>query len=442
MVIQPDLKLCEYLLDKYNNQLTCGQCNRKYTRDGTAFIRDQGGKQGNLSYRKYRCKGKALRLCYAQYTPADFLVLVRETLGDAIIADARIVCNAPTPAPILRAPRRRSSKRHNFTEILAEISKPTPPKTPPRSNKREKDGSPSGLTPTSKRIDHTNKDDAEIIHLRRQLEIAQIEIQQLKMKANETRSDEGKFQEGYLPLLAELGTNRSPLALTQFFQSSVEKSLSPTIHTPPSPLAIVASPSPPTYTDVILDSLASDPEDHLASPPARKDDEDKVKKTLFKGPRRHAEDQNSVKMLYLLNVPFKKIGMVRTYLRSKGLYLEDLVNVSWIGRKVLECMVRESGAKQFRKVANRHGFGCLDTFDPTDPHDPNWKIIVDGDIPSRSVLNSEFIQRIANESVGSNDPLTGRMYGHWAVRMGKKDEFDKAVNERRKVDPLAIVADI
>ena len=51
-------KLTYYLFDNYNDQLECETCRHCWSKDGTAFSKDQAGTKDGMYYRYFRCKGK------------------------------------------------------------------------------------------------------------------------------------------------------------------------------------------------------------------------------------------------------------------------------------------------------------------------------------------------------------------------------------------------
>jgi hypothetical protein len=100
----------------------------------------------------------------------------------------------------------------------------------------------------------------------------------------------------------------------------------------------------------------------------------------------------------------------------------------------------DKGGIEFQRRAKQSGLICLDSFDPTDPHDPNWKILMNGEFKERMQLQREFVERIAAEAVNSNNAKTAQVFAHWAMNIGRKEEYERAIAIRQKVSWLAIIA--
>ena len=89
--------LTYHILDNYNTKLMCEVCNKNWSPDGTAFMRDQGGAKNGMYYRQFRCKGKSRGRCSASYTHGYFLALARRQLGQEFIDRIQSALEA-TPA--------------------------------------------------------------------------------------------------------------------------------------------------------------------------------------------------------------------------------------------------------------------------------------------------------------------------------------------------------
>ena len=74
-------KITYYLLDNYNDQLKCETCRHCWSKDGTAFSKDQAGTKDGMYYRYFRCKGKGKGKCSTLYSHEDFLALATRQLG-------------------------------------------------------------------------------------------------------------------------------------------------------------------------------------------------------------------------------------------------------------------------------------------------------------------------------------------------------------------------
>jgi hypothetical protein len=232
------------------------------------------------------------------------------------------------------------------------------------------------------------------------------------------------FNEYFIPPLITSSPHSSDIVLDSLASDSEDRFMSPTPHHYTKPLDCVPSSTDASATDNIkVPSSSSSKQLGKTSFTA----------TLTPTPKRIAEHTNKVKAIYLLNVLYDKVGKVRNYLRIKGIRTDDVINLSWIGKKVLECLVLESGFKQFKHMAEKHGLGLLTSFDPTDPHDSNWKVINGGEMMSRPQLQANFIYRVALDSVRSNDPRVGEIFARWATEIKRKAEFEKRVEELRRV---------
>jgi hypothetical protein len=127
-------RLTYYILDNYNSQLECETCHTKYTSDGTAFVRDQGGSKDGMYYRQFRCKGKAKGKCSTAYTHEDFLALATRQLGGNQMEQIRIDCGFPLELP-----------SNSQTSSVSSSYKS-------KSFKCIHDGTSTGLTPSTKRV--------------------------------------------------------------------------------------------------------------------------------------------------------------------------------------------------------------------------------------------------------------------------------------------------
>src|SRR5438045_2090137 len=81
--------LTYHLLDNYNRKLKCEGCQKTWSSDGTAFMRDQGGTSSGKYYRQFRCKGKARGNCSTAYSHEDFLSLATRQLGQNTIEEIK-----------------------------------------------------------------------------------------------------------------------------------------------------------------------------------------------------------------------------------------------------------------------------------------------------------------------------------------------------------------
>lgn len=126
--------LTYYILDHYNSQLKCEGCQKTWTKDGTAFMRDQGGTKDGMYYRQFRCKGKTKGRCSTSYTHQDFLSLAIRQLGFSFVEQIKtnlgLNFSLPTSSSVPLSP----------TTIIHS------------SNKRSHDGISFGYTPSTKRI--------------------------------------------------------------------------------------------------------------------------------------------------------------------------------------------------------------------------------------------------------------------------------------------------
>jgi hypothetical protein len=151
LVQERDLIVAEAILNRYNKDLHCPQCQTKYTSDMTTFTRDQAGRKGDMFYRKYRCKGKQKQRCNANLSVQELIRVAMKDLGPATVAGLRAELGIPETPKSPKPPRRR------FQVVPLSVIPPQPP-TPvavlqtPVGKRRRDSTIHTHLTPEAKRV--------------------------------------------------------------------------------------------------------------------------------------------------------------------------------------------------------------------------------------------------------------------------------------------------
>jgi len=133
--IDTEKGLAEYIISHYNSRLKCLSCN--IVRSRGAFNRDQAGKnKDNEPSRRYVCKGKTLNQCGKTYSPRNLWLLAQAQLDPEELLALRDLFPIATGESLPLA---------SEIESQQSVDDPMP-------LKRHRDSSPTGLTPTSKRV--------------------------------------------------------------------------------------------------------------------------------------------------------------------------------------------------------------------------------------------------------------------------------------------------
>ena len=158
-----DLQLAEVIYQLYNQHLRCPGCERKNSADGSTFVRDTAGRNSSGQYyRKYTCKNKKKSSnsrpgdtqCSTTLSVKKFILVADQCLGPATVAELRTRLHLPFNPPAIppRGPR------------MSSLPTPSPaiqvPSTP--TFKRKSDGSKTGDTPASKRVNQQSTPRYEI----------------------------------------------------------------------------------------------------------------------------------------------------------------------------------------------------------------------------------------------------------------------------------------
>lgn len=145
--------------------------------------------------------------------------------------------------------------------------------------------------------------------------------------------------------------------------------------------------------------------------------------------RRVAERLHAVKLVHILGLPYKKIGQLRHHMEGLQFCLKDIINMSYLGNRVVECLVRQRGFKSFRKSIRKNGLSLFEQYDPSSDKDNTLVSFLDSSIRTMSSkqIRVEFVRRIANESTSTRDLVAKAFFASWAAGLEMSKEFDMTV---------------
>jgi len=140
--------------------------------------------------------------------------------------------------------------------------------------------------------------------------------------------------------------------------------------------------------------------------------------------RQRAETKTGVQCIYLLDLPYVKVGQLRKHMESLKFHMKSIVNLSYVGKQIVECLVLDADIRAFRLNARKHHIGFRPDFDPSNRHDHTLQFwLPDLQHKTYQELRTDFLKRIAQEATGSNSPLTSEFYRTWAIGLGESKRF-------------------
>lgn len=139
------------------------------------------------------------------------------------------------------------------------------------------------------------------------------------------------------------------------------------------------------------------------------------------------ETKLSVKCVYMIGLPYQKIGQLRKNMKTLGFYINSIINLSYIGKTIVECVMKDVDMKKFKHVAKKNKLKVFERFDPCDYNDHSLDVYLAeykiGLKPSE--IRAQFIERIANECLKSEHCLTEEFYREWARQLNAIVQFNQ-----------------
>lgn len=152
------------------------------------------------------------------------------------------------------------------------------------------------------------------------------------------------------------------------------------------------------------------------------------------------ETSLGLKCVYVTGLPHQKIGRLRQHMQSLGFYTNSVLNLSYLGKNVVECLMKEPDFKAFNRVAKHNKVQVFERFDPCDYSDHSLDSHL-GDYKiglTQSELRTRFIERIANECLKCEYLLTDKFYRGWVDKLNASVQFIQIANkESSKVVSLS-----
>ena len=123
-------------------------------------------------------------------------------------------------------------------------------------------------------------------------------------------------------------------------------------------------------------------------------------------------------------------------------HMKSIVNLSYVGKQVVECLILDTDIRSFRLNARKHHIGLYENFDPMYILNHTLDFwLSDLNHKTSQELRMDFIKRIAKEVAGSNNALTSEFYRTWAIGLGESKRFyDNLKNAKTSVRFPAILA--
>lgn len=343
-------ELAECIIARYNTRLRCLSCNT--IRPRGAFNRDQAGRnKDNEPSRRYVCKGKASSECGKTYSPRNLWFLAREQLNEEELAFLTNLFPTATRAP---------PASELESQPIADDS---------ISLKRARDPSPTGLTPSSKRV--SVGVDLTIPPPSMHLDPHVLSSDDLSSAIHSGHVDDLDYLSQLLEAIKgriahlELERPASPQVKGESQEISVE-ALVRSSH----------SPVPPPQSPIVL--------------PSHRD------VTALKW-------DLTVIYLTFLDESKTKVGIIRERLAGTGL---KVLNVSVMGTTHIEVLVEGLDTEDSKSKALSAGFGVLPDFDPTDPEETG------------SQDRASFIRRVNREIKTSRRQRVREFYREWLQLLG------------------------
>ena len=422
--------LTYHLLDNYNHKLKCEGCNKTWTSDKTAFMRDQGGTSSGKYYRQFRCKGKSKGNCSTAYSHEDFLSLATHQLGQNTIEEIK--------------------RKINFNPVNTPISS---------GIKRQHDPLPTGFSPKSKRFQSqsfssrtldnqefslTSSDSLAMAQMQLRIEKAEsmndILVERIKQKDELISTLKERID-----LLQEKQTHsHSPIPSTPSFSPVSTKS--PTVGNFSVESPIVPS-TPENYFTIPQVSISPSPSGKSTS--NKSDPVERFNQTFSDSPRTYSEaihspvksptqilhripiksvpdsraklqKKHQLTLVYLLGLQYKRVGEFRNAAKTLGLSLYGIQNISFIGSSIVELLVDTPSAQSFIDKAKAVGFKVNIDLNITEKNkeNPVWLEYNRPGLSLSDTIKSNFLRRISHEIKTVNNERVRQYYLDWAKSIG------------------------
>jgi hypothetical protein len=198
--------------------------------------------------------------------------------------------------------------------------------------------------------------------------------------------------------------SESPVSLSQFFHDSDTQYISESQSEGP----MMTDDRRQTYADVVM-----------TSSPVSVKVPTSIKVNKVNKAKRMVEEITKVKCIYLTGLPYLKVGRLRHHLGSLHFHLQSIQNLSYIGKRVVECLIKESDYRTFYITAKRNKLGVHEKFDPLDPSDHSLDVHLSEYRMGKTLneLREMFIERITKEALSSNSILTEEFYRTWTEKV-------------------------
>jgi hypothetical protein len=143
--------------------------------------------------------------------------------------------------------------------------------------------------------------------------------------------------------------------------------------------------------------------------------------------KQKAEAETGLRLAYVTGLPNLKVGQLRSHLTKLGFVYSDIVNVSYIGKHIVECILKHEGFVPFKEAALRHGLNVTVSYDPSDPNDHTFDEILGQDNGRKAAreIQLDFIKRIANETMHTRQAVGKVFFSHWAKGLHLETEFER-----------------
>jgi len=141
--------------------------------------------------------------------------------------------------------------------------------------------------------------------------------------------------------------------------------------------------------------------------------------------RQKTEINTGLKCIYLLSLPYMKVGQLRKHMANLNFHMKSIINMSYVGKQVVECLVPKADIHSFRINARKNHIGVRENYDPTNHHDQTLRYwLSDLEYKTSQELHIDFIKRIAYEVANTNNPLTSAFYHQWVTGLGESKAFN------------------
>ena len=455
--------LTYYILDNYNTELMCEVCNKNWSPDGTAFMRDQGGAKNGMYYRQFRCKGKSRGRCSASYTHGDFLALARRQLGQEFIdriqnalevtpaakrplsseifpPRKRVVYNRPKDCPSSLPQSSPCPQGHGEEQSVLFNSRIQLPSIFPASRGKSPLNDPASSFPASRGKSPLNDPASSFPDSRGKSPLSDPPSLFPNSRGKSPLSDPPssfpnswgnaipKSLESQLAEMKILFLEQKLILREEqisFLNEKIGVLKAQQLPEPSSDHPVSSSfPSPKlqSYSRVVQapNSFASpvEPSSHSKSastPPAKAKIPDSRGKLCSK---------YGVTIVYFLGLQKMKIGQFRADLKKVGLSLTNVKNISLIGNNIAELLVDSAFSQAFIDSAKGLGFEIKDlNIVERSKKNPIWINYGSPNSSLNEVIKSNFIRRVSHEIKSVSDENVRRFYLEWAESLGWKDSL-------------------